>query len=368
MMAVSPPATDRLPDCGDGEQLMLEAAARLDGLPRASAPPGLSGVIRCAPEDFQVREILGFDLSGSGEHLYLLVRKTGQNTRWVAKRLADAAGLRYRDVGYAGLKDRHAVTEQWFSLHLPGRELPPSCETGIDGVEILRCTRHGAKLRIGQLAGNRFRVIVRDLRGPRGETGPRVARIAECGVPNYFGDQRFGRGRRNLSLLQAEPARGRLRREARAFGLSALRAALFNGYLAGRVTDGSWQKTLPGEVVYRGAEGRFRVGAASPAADDEPSGLLWGCGENRATGQALDCEQEFLAQFPRTTATLEAYRARLTRRRLVCPVHEPELDSSGDALVLGFALDRGCFATAVLRELVATECGNEAANRSHFPS
>ncbi|HNK31416.1 MAG TPA: tRNA pseudouridine(13) synthase TruD, partial [Plasticicumulans sp.] len=141
-----------------------------DELPYAHGRPPLCGRIRCAPEDFIVIEELGWQPDGSGEHVFLYVRKSGQNTDWVARRLAEVCEVRADAVSYAGLKDRHAVTEQWFSVQMPGREAPMPCgftgSRGIDGVEVLAVTRNSRKLRRGALAGNRFRIVVRELDGP----------------------------------------------------------------------------------------------------------------------------------------------------------------------------------------------------------
>ncbi|HHQ14875.1 MAG TPA: tRNA pseudouridine(13) synthase TruD, partial [Chromatiales bacterium] len=201
----------------------LRLTADFGVLPRAWGDAAATGIMRSRPEDFQVIEQLPFEPSGEGEHLFVQVRKTGQNTRWVAKRLADAAGIDYRATGYAGLKDRRAVAEQWFSLHLPGQNDPVLPE--IPDVEVLQQIRHGNKLRTGALAGNRFKLVLRDCNGDRNAIVERLERISAQGAPNYFGPQRFGRDARNLELLNVE---GRVGREARSFGLSALRSALFN--------------------------------------------------------------------------------------------------------------------------------------------
>ncbi len=173
----------------------LRQGADLDALPRLMGMPPTQGVIRADPADFVVRESLAFELTGTGEHLYMLVRKTGQNTRWVARQLAQACGLPFRAIGFAGMKDRHAVTEQWFSLHLPGREDPEVDSIEIDGVEIVDCCRHSGKLRIGALAGNWFRIVIRELTGDREVLECRLGALRYAYVPNYFGAQRLCIGR-----------------------------------------------------------------------------------------------------------------------------------------------------------------------------
>lgn len=315
----------------DAELERLRCAADFALLPRAHGEPVTGGVIRQLPADFQVVEELNFAPAGEGEHLYLRVRKTGQNTRWVAKRLAEAAGIPYVGVGYAGLKDRHAVTEQWFSLHLPGQ---PNPELAVPaGVEILESLRHNAKLRTGQVAANHFRIVIREPDGNPAALERRVATLATAGVPNYFGAQRFGRNARNLELLQRN---GRRSREARGFGLSALRAALFNGYLAMRVTQHSWDATVAGEVPARGGGG---------------TGLMWGTGENRASDRSLALEQAWFSLFPETTALLEQQRVRMMRRALALRPEGLKSQSVDAGLELRFDLPRGAFATVLLREL-----------------
>jgi len=207
-----------------GERARLARGAAFDALPTLHGPPAMTGIIRAEPADFIVRESLAFELTGAGEHLYLLVRKTGQNTRWVAQRLARVLGLPMRAVGYAGMKDRRAVTEQWFSVHLPGRADPDVEAFGIDGVEVLRTRRHSGKLRIGALSGNRFRIVIRALGGDVTALERRLASVRDGLVPNYFGAQRFGHGGGNLDLFQDVAAPARLDRQARSFALSALRS------------------------------------------------------------------------------------------------------------------------------------------------
>ncbi|WP_108126831.1 tRNA pseudouridine(13) synthase TruD [Saccharospirillum mangrovi] len=208
--------------------------------------------------DFQVTEVLPETPSGEGEHLWLTVEKTGQNTAWLARKLANWANLSPRDVSYAGLKDRHAVTTQTFSLHLPGRDNPVQT-LAVDGVRILKQERHHRKLKTGQLVGNDFRIRLRDFNGDADALAERWAVLVEQGFPNYFGPQRFGQNGANL-----ERARGwfngdtKLRREQRGIHLSAVRSYLFNTLLAQRVADGSWNQWLPGDYLqFREGQGGF---------------------------------------------------------------------------------------------------------------
>lgn len=346
-----PTSTNRV-----GERERLDAFADLTSLPRAYGKPPVKGDIRAAPEDFVVTEVLPFTPAGEGEHLYLLVRKCGQNTRWVAQQLGRDLSLPTRDIGYAGLKDRHAITDQWFSLQLPGRPDPDSGSIRIPGVEILDAVRHTGKLRRGMLAGNRFRIRVRNVQGDRDELGARLARLRDGLVPNYFGPQRFGRQRANLELLSAAAAlERRPRRESRSFGLSALRSALFNGFLDLRVRAQSWRTPLAGEILYCPALRRYRHRDRCQLAgidDGIPSGLLWGSGVNQATDDALHLETEFFAAFPGATGLIAPLAPRLTRRPLCMTLDTLAWDCSANELLLEFELRRGQFATVALREFV----------------
>jgi len=330
----------------------LRQGADLDTLPRVMGVPPVSGRLRSEPADFIVRESLAFELTGTGEHLYLLVRKTDQNTRWVARQLARAAHLPFRAVGFAGMKDRHAVAEQWFSLHLPGRDDPDVDTFTIDGVDVLESRRHSGKLRIGALRGNRFRIVIRDLAGDLGEFEHRLARLRDGSVPNYFGAQRFGRGGGNLDLFGDLDRPADLGRESRSFALSALRSALFNNYLAQRIAEGSVSTPLPGEIVYSEVEQGYRH---EPEMRDNghsllPAGLLWGAGESRATGAALDHERSFFAQYPATTRLLAEHDLRMMRRPLLISPQGLQWHLDEGEATLAFSLARGQFATAVLRE------------------
>jgi len=332
----------------------LKQGADLNSLPRMMGVPPTTGVIRTEPADFIVRESLAFELTGAGEHLYLLVRKTGQNTRWVAKQLARLLDLPFRAVGFAGMKDRHAVTEQWFSLHLPGRADPDLASVEIDGVEILRQQRHAGKLRIGALRGNLFRLVIRGLDGDQGELERRLSALRDGFVPNYFGAQRFGRGGGNLDLFGDLGQPAKLGRESRSFALSALRSALFNNYLAQRIAAGSVLTPLPGEIVYCEAESGYRHEPDVRGSGQLllPTGLMWGAGDNRATDSALDHEQAFIAQYPATMNLLATHDLRMMRRPLMIRPAGLEWHLDDHQATVTFSLARGQFATAVLRECV----------------
>lgn len=328
----------------------LQAYTRPADLPRAFGSALGAGQIRVVPDDFRVIE-LGVEPTGSGEHVLFRIRKSAQNTRWVAKRLAEQLQLPYRMVSYAGLKDRHAVTEQWFCAHMPGLEEPAPGDIDIEGAEVLRVARHDRKLRIGQLSFNRFEVRVRVSAAVDADRlHERLQLIAAHGVPNYFGQQRFGIDGQNLELL-ARPLEG-LDRGERSFAISAGRSALYNGYLAQRVAAGQFDRLLDGDVLIsdrpRGvAEDDTSVFRASRL----PTGLMWGAEPKRATEVAGRLEDEWYAQYPHLCRLLEGAGARASRRPLISRVAEPEAKSDDAGWIFHFALNPGCYATTVLWQI-----------------
>lgn len=339
---------DRLPD--------------IESLPRHASPP-ISAVIRRIPEDFWVDEIPVTEPDGEGEHLWVFVEKRRENTAELANRLARAAGIRKSAVGYAGRKDRHALTRQWFSLHMPGLPDPSAEQLAQAGLNVLRHARHTRKLRIGALRGNRFSLRLREVEGDRNALDQRLQAIAERGAPNYFGEQRFGRAGGNLAgALAMFEGRSRPDRERRGLYLSAARSALFNAILAERVQACCWDRLLPGEAVQLDGSGSFFLADADDEAlsqrlgawDIHPSGALWGTGEPPSQGRAGELERAVAGRFPELAAGLAAAGLKQERRPL--RVRPTDLtwrweDAVQRELILEFTLPAGVFATAVLREI-----------------
>ncbi|MCA9728921.1 MAG: tRNA pseudouridine(13) synthase TruD, partial [Candidatus Eisenbacteria bacterium] len=163
--------------------------------------PGTGGRIRMEPEDFVVAEIPAYEPAGEGEHLFLEIEKRGRTTDDVRRALAKRIGARQDDIGVAGLKDKHAVTTQWMSV--PGKLLSEMDATGLglDGVRVLQARRHRNKLRTGHLRGNRFTITIRGVsEDAHAHARTCVARIIEEGVPNYYGEQRFGHRGETVTL------------------------------------------------------------------------------------------------------------------------------------------------------------------------
>ncbi len=318
---------------------------------RAHGAPLFAAAIRAKPEDFVVEEVLGFGFSGEGEHDYLRIEKTGANTEWVARQLARHAEVPARDVGFAGLKDRHAVTRQWYSV--PRWNAPDWGRLEVEGVTLLGTERHGRKLRRGAHSKNRFAIIMRGDTGDSAALGERLQCIATSGVPNYFGEQRFGRGGANLELADAWAAGRRLARHKRSIAISTARSFLFNRILDARVQDSSWNRILPGDTVnLEGSGSVFSIDEVDAETerrcrefDIHPAGLL--CGEGASPPGFLDGCDEWLA-------ALEKARVKAAFRSLRLRVQDFKWSQEPGALALEFALGRGAFATAVLREIAST--------------
>jgi len=340
-----------------------------DPLPRALGDPVMTARMRATPDDFVVEELPGFEASGSGEHLLLTVEKRGMNTVFAARRIAQWAGIPEMGVSYAGLKDRHAVTRQRFSVHLPRKVAPDLAALDSEDLRVLAHAWHARKLPRGALAGNRFELMLRGVQGASEAVEQRLHAIACRGVPNYFGEQRFGRDGDNVANALAMFSGRRVRREHRMIFLSAARSALFNRVLAARVADGSWDRGLDGEVwMLDGSRSVFgpepwgeALATRLATFDIHPSGPLWGAGELRTTGvansietTALDDSQSLALRSGLESAGLKQERRALRLRpdALDWEWHEDDPGSGpGQSLRLRFALPAGCYATTVLAEL-----------------
>lgn len=334
----------------------VPSLARAHGVPLATA------FIRTTPEDFLVDEELPFMPDGSGEHLLVQVEKRGHNTAWVGQRLSQFAGIHPRLVSFSGRKDRHAVTRQWFSLQLTARADPDWSQLREEGIRVLASHRHGRKLRAGTHRVNHFVLVLRDMRASPEAVAARVGCIAGAGVPDYFGEQRFGNEAGNLALAHEAVATGRLpsRPEKRGMIISTVRAALFNEILDARVRDGSWNRVLPGEpAMLDGTGGRWcqadddpALAARCEALDLHPGGLLAGAGATPVTGAVAELEAGIVGRYDGVPEALARWRVEPGRRSLRSRVIGLRHDwMQPGVLRLSFSLWRGSYATAVLREL-----------------
>jgi len=333
-----------------------------DPLPRAHGTTVLSAQMRSTPEDFLVEEIDAFEATGSGEHLLLTVEKRGMNTAFAAARIALWAGIPEMGVSYAGLKDRHAVTRQRFSVHLPKRVAPELVALESSEMRILKSEWHAKKLPRGALAGNRFELILRELQGDMAAMDVRLNAIVAHGVPNYFGEQRFGRGGANVANALAMFGGRRVRREQRTMLLSAARSELFNRVLSARVSDGSWNRGLDGEVwMLDGSRSVFGPEPWTEALamrlaefDIHPTAPLWGRGDLRSTAEAFALETSVLADAHSLVLRVGLESAGLKQERRATRLQPQDLQwdwVDPDTLKLRFGLPSGTYATTLLAEL-----------------
>lgn len=328
--------------------------------------PMAFGILKQSPADFCVKEDLGFEPDDEGEHVLVYLRKTGCNTQFVADNLARFAKISGRAVSYAGLKDRHAVTEQWFCLQMPGKPTPDFAGFSLEGCEILRTARHRRKLRIGTLKGNAFSLILRNI-SQRNDVETRLQKIQLHGVPNYFGEQRFGRDGNNLLMAQRWANNEIVVRERnkRSFYLSAARSAMFNHVVSQRIEQSLHQQVICGDAMQLAGRGSWFV-----AQQDELTSLqqrldagelritapLPGDGEIGSQQQALAFEQQVLSNDEIFLSLLKRERVESARRAaLVFPAQMTWLWQDENTVTVNFWLPAGSFATSVIREVMLTE-------------
>ena len=332
--------------------------------------PGTGGVLKSRDEDFIVDEIPAYVPSGSGDHVFVRVEKRGMTTAFAVGQIARALGVRERDIGVAGQKDRHAVTTQWLSL-------PPPVTTdaaqalAIEGLRVLEVSRHGNKLRTGHLRGNRFRLIVRDVAADAVERATAIlARLAEApGAPNWYGEQRFGRtgdnAERGRAFVTGEAPQPRDRKQAR-FLVSALQSALFNDWLTARLNDGLYRTALAGDIMHKRPGGLFdctdptvdtpRIAAGEIA----PTGPMFGVAM-RAPAEGSAAAERELAILTAAGLTREAFGAvsaiaEGTRRDAAIEVSDAVARAGSDGtLEVELALPAGAYATVVMREIMKAE-------------
>lgn len=305
--------------------------------PRAYGALTASADFRTEPEDFQVDEHLGFEPCGQGEHVYLHIRKRGENTAWIAEKIAELANVAVMDIGYCGRKDRHAVTTQWFSVYLPKVEQEPNWKLlNSESVELLQAARHQQKLRRGDHEKNQFIIRLRNVQTESKELlADKINQVLTQGVPNYFGEQRFGRGANNLNEAQAILVDGKRMRDKQKRGLylSAARSYLFNQVLASRVLADNWKNIIPGEP------------------EEFPTAPLWGRGRSLASAELADLEQSVLSNWTDWCNGLEHAGLQQERRQLSLKPETVNWRWLGQDLELRFSLSAGEFATTILREL-----------------
>ncbi|OCH98076.1 hypothetical protein A8135_13015 [Legionella jamestowniensis] len=329
----------------------------------AYGEPVSTGKIKCFPEDFKVNEILGFELTGEGEHLYLQIEKKGLNTEELVRSLARMLSKSEKAISYAGLKDKEAVTTQWFSAHCPGETVNVEDLKG-EGWRLLQAKRHAKKLRTGALAANEFILVVRNLTSPQ-KIEERLGQISINGVPNYFGPQRFGYSNNNLVKAEQLLLAGvRVKNHfLRGLYYSAARAFLFNQILSERVQTKTWNRAVAGDVMQlTGSNSIFSIEESDAVIekriaelDISPAAPLWGKGEERLTLQALAFQQKALSPYGAWCKALEQHGLERAYRSLRLVVEHMKWHWQDDNLHLSFQLTAGSYATAIMRELIVMD-------------
>ncbi|HVV87303.1 MAG TPA: tRNA pseudouridine(13) synthase TruD [Kofleriaceae bacterium] len=356
-----------------------------DALPDVPLPmmtaelPGIGGRLRAADDDFEVEEVPAYPLAGEGDHVWVWIEKRGLTTPVAAALVARAARVPVRDVGWAGMKDRHAVTRQWLSLPPPARP-EAVADLAMQGLRVLAATRHRHKLRTGHLAGNRFILVVRDVGDEQVALARAQAILAALATPagalNWYGEQRFGRGGDNATAgldVIRRGGRGPGAPRQRRFLVSALQSYLFNRWLAARVGDGLLTTALTGDVLQkRGSGGQFVCedpdvdGARLAAGDLTVTGPMFGA-QMRAPPDGSPAharEAVLLGELSLDAASFRAVASLApgTRRAATIVVGAPEASIAGPgALRLAFTLPSGAYATAIARELMKVPPGAPAA-------
>lgn len=325
-------------------------------------PPKQTALLKAECADFVVKEQLGYDMSGDGEFVAVKVRKTDCNTLFVGEQLAKFAGISARNMSYAGLKDRKAVTEQWFSLQMPGQQTPDFSQFSLEGVEILDVTRHQRKIRIGSLQGNHFEILLRNAE-ETDELKVRLDFLAKNGFPNYFTEQRFGRDGNNLTQA-LRWANGEINvkdRNKRSFYLSAARSEMFNLIVSKRMELNLAQQILVGDVLQlNGSHSWFVVDESEDLAQlqqrlAQQDVLLTAPLIGEEEKSAVNFENEIFAQHQALFALMRQERMKAARRPILMQPQQFQWQFEPNGLRLQFALPAGSYATALIRELVNIE-------------
>ncbi|MFT6029448.1 MAG: tRNA pseudouridine13 synthase [Oleiphilaceae bacterium] len=303
--------------------------------PRATTKSPAKGVIKNRVEDFYVEELLYSDSAGEGEHVWLWLEKQGQNTEYVAEKIAQFANVKLMDVGFSGLKDRWAVTRQWFSVYLGNKPEPVWSDLDLEGVEILKHDLHLKKLRRGQHSANKFKIVIRSLEQAE-FVEEELKMIRERGFPNYFGAQRFGFNGANLERGERFFS-GKLKasRSQRSFYLSAARSFLFNLNLSRSIVQGTWISNELGGPLY----------------GDESPGV----------NELSEVERDVLKSYPVFAGAIYKNRLKLERRLYSIVPDNFSWKLDNNILTLSFELPPGCFATSLISEFMEYDVGLGAA-------
>lgn len=330
-------------------------------LPYLHGKPDITGDLRTTPADFKVFELLPFSPSGEGEHLLLFIEKTGVNTVFVARQLAKFFGVRDMHVTYAGLKDKNAVTQQWFGIHLPGNKPVDISELNIDGVTVLSSSRHNKKLKTGALIGNRFELILRNV-SHVDDAITRFEQVTKTGAPNYFGEQRFGFNGSNLDRALALFGGQKVKdKKKRGMYLSSARSYLFNQVIGARINSEQFSSPVEGDVfMLSGTQSIFKwdaddtdIQARLLSHDIDITAPMWGKGELLTALEAKALEQQSVSNYQALCQGLESHGLKQERRRIrLTPLQPKAKKLDEQTCLLSFILPAGSYATAILREVI----------------
>lgn len=344
-----------------------------------NTPTITNAVFKQTPDDFIVTERMDIAFDGEGEHLWLCLKKINMNTVFVARLLSKWAQIPVRDVGYSGLKDRRAKTYQWYSLRLPKKNKPNTDFNDFiadklqpdEHIQILQTHWHGRKLNRGTHNANHFMITLKDVQGDQNAIEAQLSDIAQQGVPNYFGEQRFGRDGNNLNkaddfftkILTSNKPYKPHKKDIEQHGLliSTARSYLFNQILALRVANDTWNKGMAGDVF--NLEGTASVFSAKldddirvrlENKDIHPTITLYGVGDNKVSGDALTLENQIFCAEKYNTLTqgLKKIGVKSSKRATRLLVSDMHWQWTGNDLQLSFELPKGAFATVVLYALV----------------
>jgi len=331
------------------------------------------GELKTTPEDFVVEELPAYLPSGAGEHLYLWLEKRDVSADFLLDRLARALSVSRGDIGTAGIKDRRAVTRQWVSV--PARSAALISELAMDGVTVLDSALHGNKLRTGHLVGNRFEIRLRGINDSAATVAPRLVELLKArGVPNLYGDQRFGIDDQTLSLglsiLRGDRSPRSIPYSKRKFllrlALSAVQSAMFNEALAERLRAGTLDQVQPGDVMQVTASGGCFV-AEDTAVEQHRrdsgetviTGPMYGPRMKSAEAEVREFESGVLSRWGFEASAFEKFPDLTsgTRRPYLVPAGNLEATLDNDSLLLRFQLPAGAYATSVVREFLKVDRG-----------
>ena len=336
---------------------------KVEELAYAYGKPDGHGCFKAQPADFIVRETLSFEPEGEGTHVYLYIQKTETNTEWLARQLARFVGIEAKEIGYAGLKDRNAITSQWFSVKLEGIDEPNWDELQLDGVTILKKTWHRKKLRRGAIKSNHFDIVLKDVQSVASDVlKQRIEQIQKEGVPNYFAQQRFGHDYNNLTR-GARWFAGDIKikkRTDKSMIISASRSMVFNQMVSQRLNQFGWNQLVNGDImmlnathsIFPAPEINDEILQRFHAIDIHPTAPLWGRGRLSSEQQLLQLEQEVADPLHKWCDGLEKQGLKQERRAIRLFPQSLSYTLEGTELSLSFSLPSGAYATAVLREII----------------